>query len=96
MATACASVADISSVTRANSFTAQAESSEQTSFSSINSRFPRPGLVAAVIFPHAKWLPKTTDDRDAAALRVSSIFGYIFWLYFFDSFVDSEVIEGPP
>ena len=42
MATARASVADISSVSRANSFTAPAESS--------NCRFPRPGLVADINF----------------------------------------------
>ena len=61
MATAHAKVADISSVGRANSFTAPAESS--------NCRFPRPGLVAAIIFPHTKWLPKITDYRDIAVLR---------------------------
>ena len=39
-----------SSVSRANNFTAQAESSKY--------RFPRPCPVAAIIFPHTKWLPK--------------------------------------
>ena len=61
MATARASVTDISSVSRGNSCTAPAESN--------NCRFPRPGLVAAIIFPHTKWLPKITDYRDTAALR---------------------------
>ena len=59
MAAARASVADISSVSRANSLTAPAESS--------NCRFPRPCLVAAIIFPHSKWLSKMTDYRDTAA-----------------------------
>ena len=45
-----------SSVSRANNFTAQAESSKY--------HFPRPCLVAAIIFPHTKWLPKITDYRD--------------------------------
>ena len=49
-----------SSSSRANNFTAQAESSKY--------RFPRPYLVAAIIFPHTKWLPKITDYRDTAAL----------------------------
>ena len=52
MAAACASIADISSVSRANSFTAQTKSS--------TCRFPRLCLVAAIIFPHTKWLPKIT------------------------------------
>ena len=60
MATARASVADISSVCRANSFIAPAESS--------NCRFLQPCLVAAINFPHTKWLPKLTDYRDTAAL----------------------------
>ena len=30
--------------------------------------FSRPCLVAAIIFPHTKWLPKITDYRDTAAL----------------------------
>ena len=42
---------------------------EQMAFSSSNCRFPRPSLVAAIIFPHTKWLPKITDYRDTAALR---------------------------
>ena len=42
---------------------------EKMSFSSSNRRFPRPCLVAAIIFPHTKWLPKITDYRDTAALR---------------------------
>ena len=33
--------------------------------------FPRPCLVAAIIFPHTKWLPKITDYRDTAALKFS-------------------------
>ena len=41
---------------------------EQKSFSSRKCRFPRPSLVAAIIFPHKKWLPKITDYRDTAAL----------------------------
>ena len=61
MATARARVTDISSVSRVNSFTAPAES--------IKCRFPWPGLVAAIIFPHRKWLPIITDYRDTAALR---------------------------
>ena len=63
MAAARASVADISSV----SFIAQAVSSK-CHFR----RFPRPSLVAAIIFPHTKWPPKITDYRDTAALRFSS------------------------
>ena len=59
MAAACASVAGISSVSHANSFTAQTESSK--------CRFPRLYPVAAIIFPHTKWLPKITDYRDTAA-----------------------------
>ena len=61
MAAARASVADISLVSRANSFTAQAVSS--------NCCFPRPSLVAAIVFPHTKWLPKITDYCDTAALK---------------------------
>ena len=45
---------------------------EQTSFSSSNCRFPRPCRVAAIIFPHTKWLPKIIDYRDSAALRAST------------------------
>ena len=56
MAAACASVMDISSVSRTNSFTAQTELRK--------CRFPRLCLVAAIIFPHTKWLPKITDYRD--------------------------------
>ena len=44
---------------------------EKMSFSSSNCRFPRPCLVAAIIFPHTKWLPKITDYRDTAALKFS-------------------------
>ena len=51
-------------VSRENNFTAQAESS--------NYRFPRPCLVAAVLF-HTKWPPKITDYRDTAALRQDPI-----------------------
>ena len=50
-----------SSVSRANNFTALAKSSKY--------RFPRPCLVAAVNFPHTKWLPKITDYRDTATLN---------------------------
>ena len=32
--------------------------------------FPQARLVAAIIFPHTKWLPKITDYRDTAALKV--------------------------
>ena len=66
VAAARANVVDISSrsVSRANSFTAQAVSSK-CHFC----RFPRPSLVAAIIFPHTKWLPKITDYRDTAALK---------------------------
>ena len=46
-----------SSISRANSFTGQAESSRCLFFWN-NCRFPRPCLTAAVIFPHTKWLPK--------------------------------------
>ena len=63
LAAACASVADISSVSRANRFTAQTESSK--------CRFPRLCLAAAIIFPHTKWLPKITDYHDTAALSMS-------------------------
>ena len=42
---------------------------EKMSFSSSNCCFPRPCLVAAIIFPHTKWLPKITDYRDTAALN---------------------------
>ena len=42
---------------------------EQKSFSSRKCHFPRPSLVAAIIFPHTKWLPKITDYRDTAALK---------------------------
>ena len=31
--------------------------------------FPRSFLVAAIIFPHTKWLKKITDYRDTPALR---------------------------
>ena len=43
---------------------------EKMSFSSSNCRFPRPCLVAAIIFSHTKWLPKITDYRDTAALNL--------------------------
>ena len=43
---------------------------EQMLFSSSNCRFPRPCLVAAIIFPHKKWLLKITDYRDTAALKM--------------------------
>ena len=45
---------------------------KKMSFSS--SRFPRPCLVAAINFPHTKWLPKITDYRDTAALRACRFF----------------------
>ena len=57
-----------SSVSRANSFTGQAESRK--------CRFPRGTVVfrglalwLPIIFPHTKWLPKITDYRDTAALN---------------------------
>ena len=56
-----------SSVSGANSFTAQTES-RKCRFPRVNSRFPRPCLVAAIIFPHTKWLPKITAYRDTVAL----------------------------
>ena len=42
---------------------------EKMSFSLSNCRFPQPCLVAAIIFPHTKWLPNVTDYRDTAALK---------------------------
>ena len=45
---------------------------EHMSFSSSNCHFPRPSLVAAIIFPNTKWLPKITDYRDTAALSPST------------------------
>ena len=56
-----------SSVSRANSFAAQDESSK--------CRFPLSCLVAAITFPHTKWLKKITDHRDTAALKVHGFFG---------------------
>ena len=41
-------------------------------FSSRKCRFPWPSVVAAIIFPHTKWLPKITDYRDTAALISAS------------------------
>ena len=64
-----------SSVSRANNFTAQAESSKY--------RFPRPWLVAAISFPHTKWLPKITDYRDTAALKIVWAFGVCCPFFFF-------------
>ena len=64
MATARANVADIGPWQLghlANNFTGQANSSKY--------RFLRPCLVAAIIFPNTKWLPKITDYRDTAALK---------------------------
>ena len=60
-------------VSRANNFTAQARSSKY--------RFLRPCLVAAIIFPHTKWLPKITDYRDTAALRQDPL-DLSFWSFF--------------
>ena len=79
-----------SSVSRTNSFTGQAES-----FSSSNCRFPRPCLVAAISFPHTKWLPKITDYRDTAALSLETkeaqgeTFLYSFLFPVFGSFKTS-------
>ena len=64
MAAARASVADISSVSRANRFTVPAVSIKRHF-----RHFPRPSLVAAILFPHTKWLQKITDYRDTAALK---------------------------
>ena len=55
-----------SSVSRANNFIAQAESSKCL-FSRAIVVF-HPCLLAAIIFPHTKWLPEITDFRDTAAL----------------------------
>ena len=63
MAVACASVADISSVSRVNSFTAQTESSK--------CRFLRLLPSGRHYFPHTKWLPKINDYRATAALNIS-------------------------
>ena len=49
----------------ANSFAAQAESSKCC--------FLRSCLVAAIIFPHTKWLTKITDYRETAALKQYSL-----------------------
>ena len=35
----------------------------------MHDEFPRSFLVAAIIFPHTKWLKKITDYRDTPALR---------------------------
>ena len=56
-----------SSVSRANNFTAQAESCK-CRFPPENVVLPQPSLAASIIFPHTKWLPKITDYRDTAAL----------------------------
>ena len=59
----------VRSVSHAKSFTAQAESSKcRFSRSYVN----LPCLVAAIIFPHTKWLSKITDYRDTAALSDQS------------------------
>ena len=70
MATACASVADIRpwQLGQPREELHHPRRVEQKSFSSRKCRFPWPSLVAAIIFPHTKWLPKITDYRDTAAL----------------------------
>ena len=61
---------------------AQPEKVASTSLAAIRARssfsgarlaheFPRSLLVAAIIFPHTKWLKKITDYRDTPALRRS-------------------------
>ena len=71
MATARASVADIRSwlLGQPREQLHRPTWVAQMSFSSRKFRFPRPSLVAAIIFPHTKWLPKITYYRDTAALR---------------------------
>ena len=70
MATARASVADIRpwQLGQPREELPRPRRVEQKSLSSRKCRFPRPSLVAAIIFPHTKWLPKITDYRDTAAL----------------------------
>ena len=70
MATARASVADISSICRANGFTARLSRAnvvflEQVSFSAAL-------FCGRHYFSHTKWLPKITDYRDTAALKIQN------------------------
>ena len=78
MATAHASVADITpwQLGQPRAQLHPPSCVEKMSFSSSNCRFPRPCLVAAIIFSHTKWLPKITDYRDTAALTRN---GLIKW-----------------
>ena len=72
MATAHASVADIRSwqLGQPREQLHRPSWVAQMSFSSRKCCFPRPSLVAAIIFPHTKWLPKITDYHDTAALNL--------------------------
>ena len=63
MAAARASVADISARSAARTASPPKP---------CRARLPRPSLVAAIIFPHTKWLPKITDYRGTAALIFAS------------------------
>ena len=63
MAAARASVADISARSAARTASPPKP---------CRARFPRPSLVAAIIFPHTKWLPRITDYRGTAALIFAS------------------------
>ena len=62
---------------------AQLEKVASTSLATIGARssfsgvrlaheFPRSFLVAAIIFPHTKWLKKITDYRDTPALKTDT------------------------
>ena len=89
MATAHASVADIRSWQLGQPREQLHHPSwvAQMSFSSRKCCFPRPSLVAAIIFPHAKWLPKITDYRDTAAL-ITCLNGISFVKLYKYPFVD--------
>ena len=73
MATAHASVADIRpwQLGKSHEQFHRPSSAEQMAFTSSNPHccFLRPCLVAAIIFPHTKWLPKITNYCDTAALK---------------------------
>ena len=57
-----------------------------------NCRFPRLCLVATIIFPHTKWLSKTTDYRDTAASIICQLaFGFISHLLRIWEFVRWEL-----
>ena len=76
MATARASVADIRPYQLGQpreQLHCPAES-RKCRFPSRKCRFPGPSLVATIIFPHTKWLPKITDFPDTAALRKCTAF----------------------